>query len=97
MRIVSKLLCRILGAAAVALLASSAGAPAAAAAPDVGARVTASADGLALDGEPWWPTGFNAYQLATNWSVNAGCGAMVNLDSYFGALPPHSQIGRAHV
>lgn len=85
---VSKFLCRAL--AVVALLASSAGIPSAVAASDDGARVTAGADGLALDGEPWWPTGFNAYQLATDWSVNAGCGAMVDLDSYFGALPPHS-------
>lgn len=54
------------------------------------ARVTADADGLRLDGSPWWPTGFNAYQLATNWSVNAGCGAMVDLNSYFSSLPAHS-------
>jgi mannan endo-1,4-beta-mannosidase len=45
---------------------------------------------LTLDGKPWWPIGINAYQLATNWSVNAGCGAQVDLDSYFGSLPPHS-------
>ncbi len=62
----------------------------ASAAPAPGARVTASPDGFALDGRPWWPTGFNAYQLATDWSVNWGCGAMVNLDDYFGALPPNS-------
>lgn len=60
------------------------------AAPAPGARVTASPSGFALDGSPWWPTGFNAYQLATDWSVNWGCGAMVDLDTYFGALPPHS-------
>ncbi|OCB15436.1 beta-mannosidase [Mycolicibacterium porcinum] len=45
---------------------------------------------LTLGGKPQWPTGINAYQLATNWSVNAGCGAQVDLDSYFGSLPPHS-------
>jgi hypothetical protein len=66
------------------------GATVSTAAPAPGARVTASSDGFALDGQPWWPTGFNAYQLATNWSVNWGCGAMVDLDSYFSALPPHS-------
>lgn len=53
-------------------------------------RVGASADGLTLDGQAWWPTGFNAYQLATDWSVNRGCGAMVDLDDYFGSLPEHS-------
>ena len=30
---------------------------------------------LTLDGEPWWPVGLNAYQLGTDWRVNAGCGA----------------------
>lgn len=53
-------------------------------------RVTATADGLRLDGDPWWPSGFDAYQLATDWSVNTGCGAMVDLDAYFASLPPHS-------
>ena len=47
----------------------------AAAAPAPGARVTASPDGFALDGRAWWPTGFNAYQLATDWSVNWGSSA----------------------
>ncbi|MGX1596090.1 beta-mannosidase [Dietzia maris] len=50
-------------------------------------RATVSAGELHLDGQPWWPTGLNAYQLATDWSINAGCGAMVDLDSYFGSLP----------
>ncbi|MDJ0394075.1 beta-mannosidase [Rhodococcus sp. G-MC3] len=64
--------------------------PAASAALESTARVTVEAGGLRLDDEPWWPTGFNAYQLATDWSVNAGCGAMVDLDAYVSALPPHS-------
>lgn len=49
-----------------------------------------SANTLTLDGKPWWPIGINAYQLATNWSINAGCGAQVDLDSYFSRLQPHS-------
>ncbi len=53
-------------------------------------RVAAVGTGLTLDGRPWWPTGFNAYQLATDWSLNAGCGAEVDLDAYFGALPARS-------
>jgi hypothetical protein len=53
-------------------------------------RVQATANGLQLDGSPWWPSGFNAYQLATDWSVNEGCGAMVDLDSYFSSLEPGS-------
>ncbi|EME16445.1 hypothetical protein [Rhodococcus triatomae] len=51
------------------------------------ARVGANGTGLTLDGAPWWPVGFNAYQLATDWSVNRGCGAQVDLDAYFAALP----------
>ena len=54
------------------------------------ARIAGDAAGLTLVGNPWWPSGFNAYQLATDWSVNAGCGAMVDLDSYFSALEPGS-------
>ncbi|MFT3716330.1 MAG: beta-mannosidase [Gordonia sp. (in: high G+C Gram-positive bacteria)] len=53
-------------------------------------RVTATAKGLQLDGKAWWPTGFNAYQLGTDWSLNVGCGAQVDLDQYFDALPPRS-------
>jgi mannan endo-1,4-beta-mannosidase len=60
------------------------------AAPTAAPRVTATPAGLQLDGQPWWPTGFNAYQLATDWSINAGCGAMVDLDDFFGSLPAHS-------
>lgn len=53
-------------------------------------RVASTPTGLTLDRRPWWPTGFDAYQLATDWSVNVGCGAQVDLDRYFGALPPRS-------
>ena len=52
--------------------------------------VTAKGTGLLLAGAPWWPTGFNAYQLTTDWSLNTGCGAEVDLDAYFSALPPDS-------
>jgi hypothetical protein len=55
-------------------------------APHAGTAGTA----LTLNGKPWWPVGLNAYQLATDWTINAGCGAQVNLDDYFGHLPPHS-------
>ena len=55
-----------------------------------GPRVQATPTGLMLDDSPWWPIGLNAYQLGTDWSVNEGCGAEVDLDAYFAALPPHS-------
>lgn len=45
---------------------------------------------LTLDGRPWWPIGINAYQLGTDWTINAGCGAQVDLDAFFGRLQPHS-------
>ncbi|UVF79403.1 beta-mannosidase [Gordonia mangrovi] len=50
-------------------------------------RVTVTDTGLRLDNQDWWPTGFNAYQLGTDWSVNEGCGAEVDLDAYFDRLP----------
>jgi mannan endo-1,4-beta-mannosidase len=54
--------------------------------PKVGVQGTS----LTLDGRPWFPIGINAYQLGTNWDINAGCGAQVDLDKYFGGLAPHS-------
>ncbi|WP_371829493.1 beta-mannosidase [Rhodococcoides yunnanense] len=84
---------QLVGTSVIALVAVFFGtvvSSSAAAAPTPGARVTADSTGLALDGAPWWPTGFDAYQLATDWSVNVGCGAMVDLDSYFASLPDHS-------
>ncbi len=53
-------------------------------------RIQATPDGLVLDGKPWWPAGFNAYQLGTDWTVNEGCGAEVDLDAYFAKLPPRA-------
>lgn len=50
-------------------------------------RVGVSGTSLTLDGAPWWPIGMNAYQLGTDWSVNEGCGAQVDLDDYFAKLP----------
>ena len=59
-------------------------------APDPPRTVTATPTGFTLDGNPWWPSGMDAYQLATNWSINRGCGAQVDLDAYFGSLPPNA-------
>lgn len=60
-----------------------------------GQSVAATADGLTLDGKLWWPIGINAYQLGTDWDLNTGCGAEVDLDAFFGALPPRSLIRTA--
>ncbi|WP_278315164.1 cellulase family glycosylhydrolase [Lolliginicoccus levis] len=59
-------------------------------APPAEPRVAISSGSLMLDGTEWWPAGFNAYQLATDWDINDGCGAEVDLDKYFGALPEGS-------
>ncbi|GAB3233189.1 hypothetical protein GCM10027535_41880 [Mycolicibacterium hippocampi] len=53
-------------------------------------RMGTSGMSLTLDGDPWWPVGVNAYQLGTDWQINAGCGAEVDLEQYFGALPPNT-------
>ena len=40
-------------------------------------------------------TGFNAYQLATDWGTNAGCGGMATtaqIDAFFGSLRPNSLV-----
>lgn len=50
-------------------------------------RMGTSGMSLTLDGQPWWPVGINAYQLGTDWRINAGCGAEVDLDEYFAGLP----------
>ena len=57
---------------------------------DSGSRVRVVDGSFTLDGRPWWPVGFDAYELGTNWSINEGCGAQVDVDRYFGSLPPNS-------
>lgn len=77
------------GMLAAGLLGPASAEQAVAAGSGVG-RVGASVDGLTLDGKSWWPAGVNAYQLSTDWSVNRGCGQMVDLDAFFGSLAPNS-------
>jgi mannan endo-1,4-beta-mannosidase len=61
--------------------------------------ITANGTNLMLYGQPYRPLGLNAYEMATYWGVNAGCGGMlinggavpgVTLDTFFGSLPPGS-------
>ncbi|WP_307817746.1 cellulase family glycosylhydrolase [Nocardia acididurans] len=66
------------------------GAWAAAGAPAAPAAVTAAPTGLRLRGQPWWPTGFNGPQLATDYTINFGCGAEVDLDAFFRRLPDNT-------
>ncbi|RJO79447.1 beta-mannosidase [Nocardia panacis] len=55
-----------------------------------GIAVRAGVDGLLLHGQRWWPSGFNAPQLGTRYSINVGCGAETDADAYFERLPPNS-------
>jgi mannan endo-1,4-beta-mannosidase len=50
---------------------------------------------LTLAGAPYRFVGLNAYELATFWGRNAGCGAMLGnaqLDGFFAAMPQHSLV-----
>jgi hypothetical protein len=50
---------------------------------------------LTLYGKPYTYTGINAYELATYWGDNAGCGGMLSdtdLDTFFASLRPNSVV-----
>ena len=50
---------------------------------------------LEIGGVPTLFTGFNAYQLATDWGTNAGCGGMASaaqIDAFFASLRPDSLV-----
>jgi mannan endo-1,4-beta-mannosidase len=88
-------------AALFALLPSVAGAAAPAQAADTGWKplllrgtgLQRLGPHLYLDGSPYRFTGVNAYELATDWSINFGCGAQVNnIDGFFASLPAHSMV-----
>ena len=53
--------------------------------------ITAQGQSLEIGGVPTMFTGFNAYQLATDWGTNAGCGGMATtaqIDAFFALAPP---------
>jgi mannan endo-1,4-beta-mannosidase len=57
--------------------------------------ITAKGDSLEVGGVPTKFSGFNAYQLATDWGTNAGCGGMAStaqIDAFFGSLRPDSLV-----
>ena len=57
--------------------------------------ITAQGQHLEIGGVPRVFTGFNAYQLATDWGTNAGCGGMATtaqIDSFFASLRPDSLV-----
>ncbi|GAB2556673.1 glycoside hydrolase family 5 protein [Nocardia heshunensis] len=63
---------------------------AAVSAPSAAAVVSVRDGTLRLNDQPWWPAGFNGPQLTTDYSINYGCGAEVDLDAYFRKLPSHA-------
>lgn len=57
--------------------------------------ITAQGQTLEVGGEPTLFTGFNAYQLATDFGTNAGCGSMAStsqIDGFFSSLRPNSLV-----
>ena len=57
--------------------------------------ITAHGQSLEIGGVPTVFTGFNAYQLATDWGTNAGCGGMATtaqIDAFFASLRPNSLV-----
>ncbi len=59
------------------------------------AAITASGSRLELDGRPYRFVGVNAYEIATEWGVNPGCGSMLTdaqLDAFFASLRPNSLV-----
>jgi mannan endo-1,4-beta-mannosidase len=60
--------------------------------------VTRSGTVLCLSGHPWTFTGVNAYEAATDWGTNYGCGVMpgwnggASLDTLFSSLRPNDVV-----
>ena len=57
--------------------------------------ITAQGQDLEIGGVPTVFTGFNAYELATDWGTNAGCGGMATtaqIDTFFSSLRPDSLV-----
>ena len=57
--------------------------------------ITAQGQHLEIGGLPTLFTGFNAYQLATDFGTNAGCGSMATqaqIDAFFASLRPNSLV-----
>jgi mannan endo-1,4-beta-mannosidase len=47
---------------------------------------------LYLAGKPWQFTGVNAPEAATDYAINGGCGAAIDLSAYFASLPIDSVV-----
>jgi mannan endo-1,4-beta-mannosidase len=86
---------RIFIAAAAALLAVPPGQAAASPVPATARAqdgVVLRGTSLFLAGKPWQFTGVNAPEAATDYAVNGGCGAAIDLSSLFNSLPLDSVV-----
>ncbi len=57
--------------------------------------ITAQGQNLEIGGIPTKFTGVNAYELATDWGINSGCGGMpttAQIDAFFESLRPNSLV-----
>jgi len=57
--------------------------------------ITAQGTSLTIGGVRTVFTGYNAYELATHWGINAGCGSMATtaqIDAFFASLRPDSLV-----
>jgi mannan endo-1,4-beta-mannosidase len=57
--------------------------------------ITRRGDQLLLSGQAHQFMGVDAYELGTDWGINAGCGGMLTdsgLDQFFASLPVHSLV-----
>ena len=57
--------------------------------------IQASGRSLVLDGQTYRFVGVNAYEIATDWGTNAGCGPMLSdsqLNAFFASLRPDSLV-----
>jgi mannan endo-1,4-beta-mannosidase len=58
-------------------------------------NIESSGGHLVIDGKPYRFVGLNAYELATDWGTNAGCGGMLTdaqLNAFFASLRPNSLV-----
>ena len=63
--------------------------------PPASAVLAASGTRLTFGGVPYRDVGVNAYEIATYWGINSGCGSMLTdsqLDQFFASLPDHSLV-----
>jgi mannan endo-1,4-beta-mannosidase len=81
------------GSAATSEAAAARRPPRAATTSPPAGQVWVSNGSLTLNGAKWRPVGFDAFQAATWWATNVGCGAQIdNLDTLMQSVPPNGLV-----